>query len=98
MKIVWLVSDDKLNEIKNKLLGDETVNRHSITIRSARSLNFNKDGSYIFLNANEEAIHRAKELVAESVEDVEENEANEVINRIEESEDNVAAGLGGIFG
>jgi uncharacterized protein YaaQ len=98
MKIVWLVSDDKLNEVRSKLMADEVVNRHSITIRSARSLDFNKDGNYLFLNGSEDAVERAKELVAESVQTIEEDEVNEVISRIEEAEDSVAAGLGGIFG
>ena len=98
MKIVWLVSDDKLNEVRDKLLKDELVNRQSITIRSARILDFNKDGNYIYITGSEESIEKAKEIVGESVQEVEDDEATEVISRIEESEDSVAAGLGGIFG
>jgi len=62
MKIVWLVSDDKLNEVKDRLFKDELVNRQSITIRSARSLDFNKDGNYIYINGSGESIEKAKEL------------------------------------
>lgn len=98
MKIVWLVSDDKINEVKNKLLKDDLVARQSVTIRSARSLDFNKDGNYVCITGSQEAIDKAKELVGESLQDLEDNEVTEVINRIDESENSVAAGLGGIFG
>jgi hypothetical protein len=98
MRIVWLVSDDKLDQVKDKLLKDDLIARQSVTIRSARSLDFNNDGSYIYISGSGEAIERAKELVKESVENLEENEVNEVISRIEASEDEVASGLGNIFG
>jgi len=98
MKTVWLVADDKLEEVKNKLFADDLIARQSIIIRSARSLDFNKDGSYVFMNASGDALKKAKELVGPNVEKVEEDEENEVISRIETSDEDVAVGFGGIFG
>lgn len=98
MKIVWLVPDDKLEEVKNKLFSDDITARQSITIRAARSLDFNKDGSYVFLNASEDAIKKAKELVGSSGTVLEDDDQDEVINRIETADEDVAVGFGGIFG
>lgn len=98
MKIVWLVSDDKLSEVRDKLFKEDLVARQSITIRGARSLDFNKDGTYIYINGSGNAIKKAKELVKGLVKDLDEDEENEVISRMESAEEDVATGFGGIFG
>ncbi len=98
MKKVWLVSDDKLSEVKDKLFADDLVARQSLTIRQARSLDFNKDGTYIFMNGSENSIKKAQDLGGPALAEVEDDEETEVISRIEASEEDVATGFGGIFG
>ena len=98
MDKVWFVSDDKISEVKDKVFKDETINRASITIRSAKSLDFNKEGNFLIINGAEEIINHAKEILNPLSEEAEEDEAMEVVTRLKDSEDNVAAGLSGIFG
>lgn len=98
MRKVWFVDNENLEKARSKLMEDELVIRQTLTIRDAKTLDFPKEGSFIYLEGNKDAIHRAETILQGIVKPLEEDETDEVISRIQTEEDNAAIGLGGIFG
>ena len=98
MEKIWLVSDDKLSSMKDAIFKDETVNRASITVTSASSLNLDKEGSFIIITGSEESIDQASEILKSDGKELDETESMEVLDRLKDTQDSAASGLGSIFG
>ncbi len=99
----WITFIKKENVAKAEgILRDDTdfAAKESITVRDARSLDFEKDGSFFLISGTDKGVERCKELIKELVEDTDEEELNKAKEKIkeEEEEEKAAEGFGGIFG
>jgi uncharacterized protein YaaR (DUF327 family) len=72
--------------------------KESISVKDAKTLNIEKDGSFFFIRGTEKGIERCKELIKDFIEDASEDELSKAKEKIKEEEDKAAAGFGGIFG
>lgn len=100
MKIVFAVKSDKKSEAENLVRADDLVNRQSITIRSADSMDMGKDyenSYFIMVEGSEEALHKAEELLKDIAKKLEEKDANIIAEKIKEEEDRAIEGFGNIL-
>jgi uncharacterized protein YaaR (DUF327 family) len=97
----WITFIKKENVAKSEgILRNDTdfAAKESITIRDAKTLGFEKDGSFFLINGTEKGVERCKELIKEFVEEINEKELNKAKEKIKEEEEKAAEGFGGIFG
>ncbi|MCD6496102.1 MAG: hypothetical protein J7K54_02420 [Candidatus Aenigmarchaeota archaeon] len=98
MKAVFFVEKEKYGSAKNRLYGDELVSRQSITIRDNSSVEKEKEGYYMLLDGEDEAIKKAREILKDSAKELKDKEAKDIIGIIEKQESSAADGFGAIFG
>ena len=96
MREVFLVSADHKSKVEDMLKKDDEINRGSITVRSASSLDIKEDGYFIILDASEERVHKAKELVKEYAQPY--KHAKRVLEKIDAQEESAIEGFGNILG
>jgi len=72
--------------------------KQSITVRDAKSLDIEKDGSFFLIDGTEEGIAKCKELIKEFVESVDEKHLSKAKEKIKEEEEKAAEAFGGILG
>ena len=96
MKIVFAVKSDSKQKAEDLLKKDDEINRGSITVRSASSLDINEDCYFILLDASEHIVEKAKHLL-KGVAEVYKNH-EKVIEKITEQEDAATEGFGNILG
>jgi len=65
MKEVFLVDSDKKEKAEELLKKDDEINRGSIIIKSASSLEIDEDGYFIILDASEHAIKKAISMLSD---------------------------------
>ena len=63
MREVFLVSNENKNKAIDALKKDDMVSRGSIILKSAGSLEIDEEGYFLVLDAPEEAIKKAEELL-----------------------------------
>ncbi len=83
---------------KNEALKDDLVSRQSIAEREADALGFPGLGTLILVEGEDRALTRAAELFKGVGEELPTEKAAAVRQRIRDQEDDVAAGVGLIFG
>ena len=83
---------------KDAILKDDRVSRQSIVEREADALGFPGLGSLILVEGEDASVARAAELFKGVGEDLPAGKAAAVRQKIREQEDDVAAGVGSIFG
>lgn len=98
MKVVFFMSKDNYVSSKGMLYADELVSRQSITVRESSSIGKDKEGYYVLIDGDEEAIKRAKKLLKEVAEELKGKDAEEISGAIEGQESSAAEGFGAIFG
>jgi Ni,Fe-hydrogenase maturation factor len=82
----------------NTMLQDDIINRQSIVIREAHSLDIKEDVSYLKIEGSAEGLKRAEELAKElGIKKLPEKKAKTVNDKIKEQEDAAATGMGMIF-
>ena len=96
MKAVFIVSGENKNKAETALKKDDEISRGSITMRDAKSLDFEEEGIFFILDASEEAIKKAEELLSELGKKYE--KAGEVLKKVEEQENTATEGFGNILG
>ncbi len=96
MKEVFLVSSENKNKAEMELKKDDLVSRGSITIRAASSLGIKEDGYFIVVDASEEALKRAEEIMKELGKKY--NDWKKVLEMIDEQEGSAMEGFGNILG
>ncbi|MBI2578635.1 MAG: hypothetical protein HYW26_02910 [Candidatus Aenigmarchaeota archaeon] len=96
MKSVYLVSADSKQKAEDALKKDDLVSRGSILIRLASSLDMKEDGYFIVLDASEQALKQAEQLLKGIAEIYKDSET--VLKRIQEQEDRATEGFGNILG
>jgi hypothetical protein len=101
MKEIFLVSKENKSKAEDLLKKDDLVGRGSITVRSASSLDI-KDKKikgtdyFIILDASEEAIKKAEELLKELAKKYDKKE--NVLKKFDEQENSAIEGFGAIVG
>jgi len=102
MEVILQVEGKEFTKFKEKLLGDEIVNRASIVFKDAKQ--FGKDSGYFcIVTGTENRCKRAIELAKdkdgnELAVEVADNEKEEILKKIKEEETKAIEGFGGIFG
>lgn len=80
------------------MLQDDIVNRQSIVIRDANSLDIKEAVSYLKVEGSTEGLKRAEELAKElGMKKLKEKDAQKIDAKIKEQEDSAATGMGMIF-
>jgi len=86
-------------KVEVKKLTINKFSRNGYILRGAQALGIEKDSSYLYIKADEDFFKENEGLILiEGVKKVEENEFEELKNKIESEEEAAAQGLGGIFG
>jgi len=80
------------------MLQDDIVNRQSIVIRDANSLDIKEAVSYLKVEGSAEGLKRAEELAKElGMKKLPVKDAEKIDSKIKEQEDSAATGMGMIF-
>lgn len=80
------------------MLQDEVINRQSIVIRDASSLDMKGAVSYLKVEGSAQGLKRAEELAKElGLKKLPDKKAKKVDEKIKEQEDSAATGMGMIF-
>ncbi len=96
MREVFEVSSENKSKAEELLKRDEEVNRGSITLRTAGSLDMDEDCYFIILDASEERIEKAKELLKGIAKPS--KHAKRVLEKLDEQENAAIEGFGNILG
>ncbi len=83
---------------KDGVLKDDLVSRQSIAEREADALGFPGLGTLVLVEGEDRAVARAAELFKGIGEDLPADKAAAIRQKIKDQEDDVAAGVGLIFG
>ena len=80
------------------MLQDDVINRQSIVIRDANSLDMKAAVSYLKVEGSAEGLKRADELAKElGMKKLPDKKAKKIEEKIKEQEDSAATGMGMIF-
>jgi len=81
-----------------KILQDDSVSRQTIAVRDAISLGYKGDETYILIEGAVDALKKAETIMGTEGESLQGEKKEDVRTKIKEAEDNVAEGLGFMFG
>jgi len=99
MEWITFVKKESVNKAEEKLRSDtDLAAKQSITVRDAKSLDIEKDGSFFLISGTEDGIEKCKELLKEFIEEVDEEYLNKAREKIKEEENKAAEAFGGILG
>jgi 6-phosphogluconate dehydrogenase (decarboxylating) len=98
MKAVFFIQKEKQGQAKGKVYGDELVSKQTIILRDSSALGMKKDGYYLMIDGEDDAVKKAKEILKDSAKELTGPEAEEVIAAIDKQESSAAEGFGAIFG
>ncbi len=96
MKEVYFVSKENKSKAEDALKKDDSVSRGSITLKESSTLGMKEDGFFIILDASEQALKKAGELLKDIAEKYEKKE--DVLEKIQEQENSAIEGFGNILG
>jgi hypothetical protein len=95
--VIFEVKSAEAGKIQT-MLQDDIVNRQSIVIRDANSLDIKGAASYLKVEGSTEGLKRAEELAKElEIKKLPEKKAKKIDEKIKEQEDSAATGMGMIF-
>ncbi len=95
--VIYLVKRENLDKVKTSF-SDDILSRQSITVRDGLTLKNKKDGYIIFIEGSKEGIDIADKLIAIHGVKLGGDEAELLYKFFKEESQNVADGLGAIFG
>lgn len=96
MREVLEVPSENKSKVEDTLKKDDEVSRGSITVKSASSLDIEEDVYFIIIDASEERIKHAKELVKGFAKPY--KNAIKVLEKLDEQENSAIQGFGNILG
>ncbi|DAC72292.1 MAG TPA: hypothetical protein DSN98_05865 [Thermoplasmata archaeon] len=95
--VIFEVKSAEAGKIQT-MLQDEVINRQSIVIRDASSLDMKGAVSYLKVEGSAQGLKRAEELAKElGLKKLPDKKAKKVDEKIKEQEDSAATGMGMIF-
>jgi len=98
MDWITFVKKENVRKAEEILRKDfDVVARQSITVRDAKALDINEDGSFFLIDGTEEGVAKAKELIKDFVAEIDKEKLESAKEKIKEEGDKAAEGFGGIF-
>jgi hypothetical protein len=95
--VIFEIKSAEVGKIQT-MLQDDIVNRQSIVIRDANSLDIKESVSYLKVEGSDAGLKRAEELAKElEITKLPEKKAKEIDEKIKQQEDSAATGMGMIF-
>lgn len=95
--VIIAIPRDK-GAVLGKLVQDDLVSRQTLNIREAKGLGIEKDETYVLIEGSEAALKRAVEVVGQDASVVASPAKEEIRDLLKKAEDEVAEGLGMMFG
>jgi hypothetical protein len=84
--------------VLGKLVQDDLISRQTIAVRDTVALGLDGEDTIVMIEGSPEALDKAIEIVGDDGSLIEGSDKEEVFNKIKAAEDEVAAGLGLMFG
>ncbi|MEE9164508.1 MAG: hypothetical protein V3U17_06945 [Thermoplasmata archaeon] len=81
-----------------EILEDDLISRQSVTLRDARALGVDQDGTLVFIQGDPGAIERFESLAEEAAERLGEDQATSLRAILRKEEEDAAEGVGLLFG
>ncbi len=81
-----------------EILEDDLIGRQSVTLRDARALGADRDGTLVFIEGDAAAIERFASLAEDAAERLEEDQATSLRALLRKEEESAAEGVGFLFG
>ena len=98
MEWITFVKKENARKAEEKLKMDfDVAAKQSITIRDAKSLGINLDGSFFLIDGDDKGVSKCKELIKDFVHEVKQDELKKARDTIKKEEEAAAEGMGGIF-
>jgi uncharacterized protein YaaR (DUF327 family) len=98
MEWITFVKKENVRKSEERLKSDfNLAAKQNITIRDAKSLEIDKDGSFFLIIGTEEGVAKCKELIKEFVENIDEKYFKKAKEKLQEEADKAAEGFGGLF-
>ncbi|MFQ6051838.1 MAG: hypothetical protein ACE5K4_09115 [Candidatus Hydrothermarchaeota archaeon] len=94
---VFYVEKENYKKVRSIVEKDPFI-RHTVYLKDAGTLGFEKTGYYLYLSAPPDIVEEAKEKLEELANLVEEKESEKVIEAIKSEEEKVEEGVGFLFG
>ena len=99
MDWITFVKKENVSKAEKAVKGDlSTASRQSITIKDAKSLDIEKEGSFFLISGSEGGVEEAKKIMEEYTGEAKDEELKKAKQKIKEEEDKAAEGFGGLFG
>lgn len=93
---LFFVERSNYQKAKNLVEVDDILSRQSFSFKEASSLGSDRDGFFLKISGTEESIKKAKEVLKDLAEIVEDKE--QILKTIEEQENQADEGFGSLFG
>ena len=99
MEHMGFVPREKVGQAELKLRSDfDVCAKQSITVRDAKAIGIEKDGSFFYVTGSEEGVNKCKEFLKEFEAPAKPAELEHAKKKILEEQEKAAEGFGGIFG
>lgn len=96
----WMtfVKRENARKAEERLRSDFSLaSKQAISVRDAKSLGIEKDGSFFLITGTDEGVAKCKELIKEFIEDLEQKYFDMAKKKLQEEADKAAEGFGGLF-
>ena len=98
MKWITFVKKENVKKAEETLKSDfDVAAKQSITVRDAKALNLNYDGSFFLISGDDTGVNKCKELIKDFVAEAKKEDLDKARNLIKQEEEAAAEGMGGIF-
>ena len=98
MEWITFVKKENVRKAEETLKKDfDIAAKQSITLRDARALGFNYDGSFLLMSGDDVGVNKCKELIKDFVSEAKKEDIEKARNAIKQEEEAAAEGMGGIF-
>ncbi|MEM5778292.1 MAG: hypothetical protein QXD43_00440 [Candidatus Aenigmatarchaeota archaeon] len=98
MEWIAFVKKENVRKAEETLKKDfDVAAKQSITVRDAKSLGLNYDGSFFLIDGSETGVNKCKELIKDFIFEIKEEDLKKAREIIKKEEEAAAEGMGGIF-
>jgi hypothetical protein len=98
MEWMTFVKKENARKAEEKLRMDfDVAAKQSITVKDAKAIGLNYDGSFFLVSGDDKGVERCKDLLKEFVAEAKKEDLEKARNIIRQEEEAAAEGMGGIF-
>ncbi len=98
MEYIILFLERGKSALLGKILQDDQVSRQTIAVREPSGIGLPGEGTYLLIEGAEVALKKAVEIAGKEAKLIEGKDKGDIQKRIKDAEENVAEGLGLMFG